>query len=760
VDELLLRAGEAHKQPLASRVLTSLIGCFVASAGALTAPAAHAAADMDTPLTAWIEGVAESAQALADGDPARAEVASRDALAVRPRGEGGARAELALGLALRDAGRHPEAAAALARALPRLADPALAAEARFERAQALFYSGHPGAAAALFAEVAARERGQVAHRARWREADALLEAGAARLAVRAYETLLTAEPAAAAGAGARLSLAAALRASGEDARAVATYRLLWIEQPADPAGRAAGRALRAWRDAGGRVPAATPDERLARAARLLELSLPRRVLAALDRLDAAAPPPEAAARSTLLRALALLQLGRRDVAEVLARPLAGNAAAAPGVRAGAELVLARAAARAARLDEASERYRRLAAWKGEIPGVPAAQTRDLPEDAAFLAAWLHYDAGAFARAVGLLRAYVRSHPHSRHVDDARWFEAWSLYRLERHDEARRAFARLARGPIAPAALYWQARLADGRERQRALYRHVLVEAPPGSWYALLAAGRLAALGERPPALAAAPSSPLPDGPGRGPPGETLARAARLLGAGLTAEALSELRTVAAGRDARAAAALVAQLAQAMGDAELPFRMARDHLAPTRRALRWLYPLAFPEVLPASAAHAGADPHLDLAVMRRESAFRPDARSAAGAVGLVQLIPPTAERLASVEGVPGARVQRLERPEVSVPLGAAYLGLLAERFVDPAVVLAAYNAGPVAAAAWARERAELPLDEWVEDVPFRETRRYVKNVTADYLVYRALWAGGALSLDGARRVPPPREGVAF
>src|SRR6266496_1977697 len=183
VDELLLRAGEAHKQPLASRVLTSLIGCFVASAGALTAPAAHAAADMDTPLTAWIEGVAESAQALADGDPARAEVASRDALAVRPRGEGGARAELALGLALRDAGRHPEAAAALARALPRLADPALAAEARFERAQALFYSGHPGAAAALFAEVAARERGQVAHRARWREADALLEAGAARLAV-------------------------------------------------------------------------------------------------------------------------------------------------------------------------------------------------------------------------------------------------------------------------------------------------------------------------------------------------------------------------------------------------------------------------------------------------------------------------------------------------------------------------------------------------------------------------------------------------
>ena len=139
---------------------------------------------------------------------------------------------------------------------------------------------------------------------------------------------------------------------------------------------------------------------------------------------------------------------------------------------------------------------------------------------------------------------------------------------------------------------------------------------------------------------------------------------------------------------------------------------------------------------------------------------PEARSGAGALGLVQLIPPTAERLASVHGVPAGLVRELTSPEVSVALGAAYLSLLTDRFVDPGVVIAAYNAGPVAVAGWARDRAGMPLDEWVEDIPFRETRRYVKAVAADWAVYRALRARAPLSIDGSRKVPAPRQGVAF
>ena len=734
-------------------ILTASVAVVAtAQAWAADAPPAH--------LATWLEGIAESAQALSDGDPARAESAARAARAARPAGAAGARSALALGLALSEAGRAAEAASALASAQDGLTDPGLREAARYEEAQALFYAGHPGAAAARFAALAAAARGPIAARARWREADALLAAGSPRLAVRAYEACLTAEPSGPLALGARLSLAAALRQSGEDAHAVAVYRALWVEQPADPTGRAAARALRAWRDAGGLVPPPTPAQRLARASRFLELALPRRALLVLDRLEAEPAPAEPITRGRLLRALAFLQVGRREEAQAIAVLLLADEAAAPGTRAGAELVLARAAARAGRLEEASGRYRHLAEVRAEIPGLSVAQARDLPEDAAFLAAWLYYDAGRFARAAELLRAYARAHPSARRADDARWFEAWSLQRLGRLAEARRALSRLERGPLAAAALYWQGRLAPERHRQRELYRAALREAPPGTWYALLAASRLSTFGDRPPLLAGAPAAPLPDGPGHGTAGDQLSRAAVLAGAGLTVLAVGELRALAGTHEGRQHAALIAQLAEAAGDAELPFRMARDHLAPTRRALRWLYPRAFPDILPRAAAEAGVDASLYLAVMRRESAFRPDAHSGAGAVGLVQLIPPTAERLAQVLGAPPTAVRELERPEVSVPLGARYLALLVDRFRDPAAALAAYNAGPSAAAAWARSGAGLPLDRWTEDVPYRETRRYVKSVAADAAVYRALWEGGALALDGARAVPAPREGVAF
>ena len=708
------------------------------------------------PLTGWFEGVAESAQGLADGDAGRAEIAARRAVSARP---GDTRADLALGLALRGEGRFAEATAVLGRVLAKLDDPDLADAARFEHAQSLFYSGHPGAAAALFARLAARKQGPLAAQARWREADALLAAGAAPLAAKAYQGLLAEEPSSGAAAGARLALAAALRASGQDSAAVSTYRALWIDRPHDPAGGAAGRALRAWARAGGRVPPASPDERLARAARLIELALPRRALTALDRLDAASPPPEPAGRSRLLRAFALVQLGRYGEAAPLAQALQSNPASGAGVRAGAELVLARAAARSGRLEEASRRYQKLSAEKVEIAGLTPAQGRAVKEDAAFLAAWLYFDAGDYGRAARLLQAYARAHPRSRRAEDARWFEAWSLYRLGKREEARRAFSRFASGPLEAAALYWQARLAVGREAQRALYHRVLRQAAPASWYALLAAGRLAAMGERPPALAVPVAAPLPEA-APAPAADALSRAARLLGAGLPGAALAELRASAARRDVRAAAPLLAQLAEMAGDAELPFRMARDHLSPTSRTQRWLYPRPFRDLMTSGSAVAPVDPYLYLAVMRRESAFRPDARSGAGAIGLVQLIPPTAERLAVVHGLQPGQAHRLELPEVSVPLGAAYLTLLLERFGDPAVVLAAYNAGPPAVARWARSRAGLPLDEWAEDVPFRETRRYVKNVTADYVLYRALWEEGALLVDGSRRIPPPREGIGF
>jgi soluble lytic murein transglycosylase len=155
---------------------------------------------------------------------------------------------------------------------------------------------------------------------------------------------------------------------------------------------------------------------------------------------------------------------------------------------------------------------------------------------------------------------------------------------------------------------------------------------------------------------------------------------------------------------------------------------------------------------------GLDPALALAVMRRESAFVAAARSGAAAEGVLQLRPETARRLQAILGVTGAA--NLSDPAENLRFGIAYLALLGDRFGEPAAALAAYNAGPSAAATWARAGAGLPLDEWVEGIPFRETRQYVRSVMADRAVYRTLLGQPPLPVDPSSPISPPGPGIAF
>jgi soluble lytic murein transglycosylase len=578
---------------------------------------------------------------------------------------------------------------------------------------------------------------------------------------------LRARPRGEAAARSQIALGAALRALGRDAEAALAFAAAaGIPEPylvaaaeleeSRARGAAAGAAAV---PPPGPPPAAPPAERLRRAESLLATAQVEEAMAELDAADAAAPDPRAGARSAALRALALLARGRTAEAGRAARRALESGAADPGSAAAAELALARIAAREGRHAEAISLYRRLARRRAPVPGLAPQQQRELPEDASFLAAWLPYDAGHFAEASRSLRAWHLAHPGARRADDARWFEAWSTVRTGNLDRAREALARLVPGPLEAAALYWQARLAVSPAAQRRLYRRARAAAGPDGWYGLLAAARLSALGAGPAPWRLPPGSPPGDGPGPGARGQALARAVELFAAGLPAAARAEMAALAASRGVRPVAARLAQLAAFSGDPELPARLARDHLPASRRALRWAHPDAWPDRLPALAAAAGVDRQLLLAVVRRESSFRGGARSPAGALGLLQLLPATAARLAAAAGVPPARAG-LSDPEVSLAAGALYLGLLADRFGHPAAALAAYNAGPRAAESWARGLARLPLDEWVEDLPFRETRRYVKAVLADAQLRRWLHAGAELAIDGLDPVPPPGEGVGF
>ncbi len=488
-------------------------------------------------------------------------------------------------------------------------------------------------------------------------------------------------------------------------------------------------------------------ERLLNAERLLLQGEAEASLAEAE-LAGSSAPPALAGRAGFARGLALAALGRFEEAVELARPLVQDPD--PGLKRGARWLLGRAAARAGRTDEATAHYAAVAAGQATVPGIGARRNLELGDEAAYLAAWLWYDAGAYPRAVERLDAFARARPGSPRADDARWFAAWSTLRAGDRRGAQARLARLEAGPRADAALYWLGRLSGSRERLR---RAAL--AGGDGWYGWLARRRLEQLRAVPP-----PTSTLDLPAGDLQPTEAgLARlrpAVALLASGRREAALRELEAQARAGADRSTVVEICRLATFAGEPALAFRVARDQLGQARLSERWLYPAAF-EGLAAAAQAAGVDEALLLALVRRESGFRPEARSLAGALGLGQLLPRTAARLGVLAGLDADPAERLTEPATNLALAALYLGLLRDRFGSDAVALAAYNAGPAAPAGWGR--AATPLDEWVENVPYKETRNYLKLVLAAREVYRRRQGLPPL-LDPAALVSVVGAGVAF
>jgi soluble lytic murein transglycosylase len=144
-------------------------------------------------------------------------------------------------------------------------------------------------------------------------------------------------------------------------------------------------------------------------------------------------------------------------------------------------------------------------------------------------------------------------------------------------------------------------------------------------------------------------------------------------------------------------------------------------------------LAFHESFINSARVAVISPQWSIAVARQESAFMTDARSGAGALGLMQLMPATAKQTAHRHGVRYSAANDLIDPYKNIKLGTAYLGNMFRRFSNNRILAsAAYNAGPSRVKRWLNPA--LPLDVWIETIPFTETRNYVQNVLMFASIY--------------------------
>ena len=137
-----------------------------------------------------------------------------------------------------------------------------------------------------------------------------------------------------------------------------------------------------------------------------------------------------------------------------------------------------------------------------------------------------------------------------------------------------------------------------------------------------------------------------------------------------------------------------------------------------------------------------EPALALSIARRESEFNVSIGSPAGALGLMQLMPATAEEVSGFLGLPYARSKLTSDWEYNATLGTKYLQILQEDFgPTPVMIAAGYNAGPSRPKTWMDERGdprlrEMDVVDWIEHIPFRETRNYVMRVTESIPIYEA------------------------
>lgn len=349
------------------------------------------------------------------------------------------------------------------------------------------------------------------------------------------------------------------------------------------------------------------------------------------------------------------------------------------------------------------------------------------------------------------RRILAEYPDGLYAESSSWRVGWGEFRAKRFDKAAYTWERTARlrppGSATPALLYWAARahLARG-ERQRALW---LLEETVGrfkhSYHGLRAQQQLARLGV---ALPAAPPPPPVEGDAQDtPPGQERERLRQLLLVDLFDQSAAELSRMGDSPGVQATLAWVEWNRERYRPAIVIMKRAfphwvsaaGDHLP--REVWQILFPLRFEDELLKQARDEDLDPALVAGLILQESTFDPDAVSHAGARGLMQIMPGTGRGIARAKRV-RYRTSLLHDPKTSLDFGTYYLRQMSDRF-DGAVdkVLVGYNAGPRRVDRWTKRRPGIPEEEFIETIPFTETRFYVRIVMANREQYRRLYGLG-------------------
>jgi soluble lytic murein transglycosylase len=532
-----------------------------------------------------------------------------------------------------------------------------------------------------------------------------------------------------------LVLGEVFQRSGRSTEAEEIFRRLWLELPAAPESERAKEFLaampgaRAW----------TSDELFRRASTLYQQGRYSQAAKELAPF-ALSGPREAFARLAL--GISAFQLRQYPQATRWLEPLPMLSGAD---RSEALFWLARSLGRSGDSAGFVDRMRALADLAPPVKR---------QEEALFLLAQSAADAGDPGAAHGYLARLLQAHPTGAFRDQALWLKGWMHYKLGELPAAVKAWETLGRDEkgsrLRAQSAYWRGRALEesgkSREASRA-YQGVLTDFADQPYYHRRAADRL-----RQPAKPLATSGT----PGNFPAGQRMAsglhieKARALKALGLQEEAAGEYTEHVRLRPEDRAA--LSESCEAflelqrydkaiwLGGKVLRPLYAQEQGAPPIRGFWYcVYPRGYWDAVVRHAGAAGLDPNLVAALIREESAFAPRAVSRTGARGLMQLMPQTAERVARASRLPLTEAAGLETPEVNIRLGTLHLAELV-RGHDGRVslALASYNAGKQAVERWLDRFGLRDEEEFIEDIPFGETRNYVKRVLGSYDRYARIY----------------------
>lgn len=368
------------------------------------------------------------------------------------------------------------------------------------------------------------------------------------------------------------------------------------------------------------------------------------------------------------------------------------------------------------------------------------------------------------------RQLIATYPKSQYAAEASWNLGWRAYLTKNYSEAARLLEqhlvnyRYPDTKYIGEAAFWGGKSQEvlgNRARALALYQ-IAIDRYPFGYHGHLARVRAAALRSRDPQIKVEQAKPGSDlermrqnalyiesvkETANGAEANRLAKADDLEAIGLAELAVKEINRAI--EDAPASPKLNLRLAEHYSRRGDPFQATlilrrgypdiysyKDEDLP-REAWEIFFPMVEWQTIKQEAKRYSLDPYTAAGLIRQESVFNPNAVSRVGARGLMQLMPETGRLVAKRQG--GAiTTADLFNPQLNIRLGMNYLAQMLGQFGRIEYAAAAYNAGPGRAKRWVAERGHLDIEDWIESIPFTETRGYVQGVLRYTQNYRRFY----------------------